>query len=223
MKNSIKAVAFDIDGTLYPNWQLYIRIIPYVLKRLFFFLKYGRVRSILHRTAPLGDFYEYQARLLSFEMHNNPVQARQLIDDNIYRGLKPFFEYVKPFPYIKETFAAFKQAGLKLAILSDFPPEQKGDLWGTENMFDVICGSEALGALKPSKYTFISLADKLGILPEQILYVGNSISADVCGASAAGMKTAYLMPFWRRLFNRPLPIADISFKNYRQLQKIVLH
>ena len=90
-------------------------------------------------------------------------------------------------------------------------------------MFDVVCGSEALGALKPSKYTFGLLAAKLDVAPEEVLYVGNSISADIEGASAIGMKTAYLMPLWRKIFNKPLPIADISFKNYRQLQDFVLH
>ena len=38
--NSIKAVAFDIDGTLYANWRLYIRIVPHFLKNLNFFLSY---------------------------------------------------------------------------------------------------------------------------------------------------------------------------------------
>ena len=61
------------------------------------------------------------------------------------------------------------------------------------------------------------------VKPTEVLYVGNSISADVKGAAAAGMKTAYLMPFWRRLFNKPLPEADISYKNYRQLKKFILN
>ena len=30
----IKAVAFDIDGTLYPNWRLYTRMVFYFLKNL---------------------------------------------------------------------------------------------------------------------------------------------------------------------------------------------
>ena len=38
MKKEIKAVAFDIDGTLYSDFSLYIRVIPYVLKNLSFFV-----------------------------------------------------------------------------------------------------------------------------------------------------------------------------------------
>lgn len=94
---------------------------------------------------------------------------------------------------------------------------------GSRKFCDVVLGSEGCGALKPSVYTFGTLAEKLGLKSEEILYVGNNIKADIIGARNAGMKTAYLMPFWRRLFGLKLRHADISFKNYRQLQEIVLH
>ncbi len=223
MTSGIKAVAFDIDGTLYPSWRLYIRIIPYVLKHLRFFLKYSKVRAILHRTAPSGDFYEYQARLLALELGVDNESARNMIEAIVYKGMMPYLKAVKPYAHIRETIQAFKDKGYKLAILSDFPPEQKGDIWGTRELFDVICGSEELGALKPSKYTFGSLALRLGLPPEAILYVGNSVPSDVEGATAAGMRTAYILPFWRSLLGLPLKEADISFKNYRQLEKSVLN
>lgn len=222
MLENIKAIAFDIDGTLYPNYQLYFRILPYFLKNIKFFLSYNKTRKVLHRTAPLSDFYEYQARLLSEQIDIPKNEARQKINEIVYDGIKPYFNNVKPFKYIEETFVAFKNAGLKLAILSDFPPEQKGDIWGLAKYCDLILGSEACGALKPSKYPFGILANKLNLSPAEILYVGNSIRSDVLGANAAGMKTAYIMSAMRTIFNKKLPQADISFKNYRQLQKIVL-
>lgn len=222
MWNSIQAIAFDIDGTLYPNWRLYIRIMPYFFKNLYFFLKYNHVRHILHRTAPLADFYEYQARLLAEEMNISVADAHKNITEKVYEGLKPFFDKVCPYQHILETFQIFKNAGLKVAILSDFPPDQKGDIWGTAAICDVILGSEQLGALKPSKYTFGLLAKKLGVPPESVLYVGNSIFSDIQGARYASMKTAYIMPLWRRILHKPPADADIVFNNYRQLQKIVL-
>lgn len=223
MKNAVKVIAFDIDGTMYANWRLYIQLVPYVLKNLTFFLKYAKVRSLLHRTAPLGDFYEYQARLLALELKIDREKAKQMIEETVYKGLTKYLKRVKPFAHLEETLKSFREAGFRLAILSDFPPSQKGDLWGMENLFEVICGSESLGALKPSKYTFGLLAAKLNVPPSEILYVGNSINSDIKGASKAGMKTAYLMPLWRKILNKPLLIADISFKNYRQLKKYVLH
>lgn len=222
MITGIKAIAFDIDGTLYPEWRLYIRIAGYFLKHISFFLHYNKVRSILHRTAPLADFYEYQARLLAEIMCTDPETAKDAINDICYEGLKPYFVKVKPFDNVYETVCAFKSAGLKIAILSDFPPEQKGRVWGIRSLCDICLGSEEIGALKPSKYAFGILAQQLNVKPEEILYVGNSVKYDVRGAKNAGMKSAYLMDFKHRLLNRPCSEADISFKTYRQLRNIVL-
>ncbi len=223
VKNDIEAVAFDIDGTLYANWRLYILMVPYFIKNLSFFIQYNKVRKVLHRTAPLADFYEYQARLLAENLGVTPAEAKQKIQNIVYDGLKPFFKKVKPFSHLAETFQAFRDAGYKIGILSDFPPEQKGDIWQLAPLCDVILGSEQVGALKPSKYAFALLAKELDVKPEKILYVGNSVMADINGAHACGMKSAYIMSWWRKLLNNKPVNADISFKNYRQLQKIVLN
>lgn len=218
----IKAVAFDIDGTMYPDLNLYIKIAPYFFKNLNFFIQYNKVRKILHRTAPLPDFFEYQGRLLGEYMQLPTSEARRLIDEKVYHGLCCYFDVVKPYPHVQETFRKFKEAGLKVAILSDFPPHQKGNIFGCAEYCDVIMGSEECGALKPSSYTFGTLAQRLGLKPEEILYVGNSIPSDVQGAKGAGMKTAYIFSGWRRLIGKKAKDADFSFRNYRQLQKIVL-
>lgn len=223
MIKDIKAVAFDIDGTLYSDFKFYIKIFPYFIKRLPFFYSYSKARSILHRTAPLPDFFEYQARLLAERLEISNEIAKSSIKEIVYDGMKPYFKKIKPFTGVEDFFKALKDKNIKIGILSDFPPEQKGDIWGLSKYCDVIMGSEECGALKPSIYTFGSLAQELGEDCENILYVGNSIKADIKGAKNAGMKTAYLMPLWRKLFNKPLAIADISFKNYRQLQRIVLN
>ncbi len=220
--NGIKAVAFDIDGTLYPDSRLVTRLVFYFFKNFKFFYHYNKVRHTLHRTAVLPDFFEYQARLLADSMHISVEEAHHKINSIVYEGLAPYFPKIKPFSHIEETLIAFQNAGLKLALMSDFPPEQKGDLWGFKKYFDVILGTEACGALKPSKYPFGVLAEKLELENHEILYVGNSIRSDIEGGNNAGMKTAYIMSFWRKIFNKKLRKANISFKTYRQLCKIVL-
>ncbi len=218
----ILAVAFDIDGTLYSSKVLDILVIPHFFRHFRFFLKYNRVRKVLHRTAVLPDFFEYQARLLAENMHCSVEEAHQKIKAHVYDGLIPLFKLVKPYPHVYETFVLFKEKGLKLGILSDFPPEQKGDIWGTAPLCDVVMGSEKTGALKPSVYTFGTLSAELHIPPENILYVGNSKRSDIQGAKAAGMQTAWKMPLWRALLHIPYGEADLSFWNYRTLQRYVL-
>lgn len=222
MIEGIKAVAFDIDGTLYADWRLFIRLPAYFFKNFRFFLRFNAVRKQMHRTAPLADFFEYQARLLAEKLHCSAEEAKTKITDICYEGLKPYFTKIKTYPDVYGTIFAIKNAGFKVALLSDFPPEQKGRVWGIRSLCDVCIGSEESGALKPSKYPFGILARKLGVKESEILYVGNSIKYDVRGANNAGLKSAYLMKGFRALLNIPLKEADVSFRSYKQLRKILL-
>lgn len=222
MRESIEAVAFDIDGTLYPSWSLYIQMPLYVLRHLRFYLHYNKIRRKLHRTAPLSDFYEYQARLFAEDAGIESSRAKKIIDEICYKGIQKFFLLIKPYRHALDCIRAFKESGLKIGVLSDFPPSQKGSIWGIRDLCDVCIGSEESGALKPSVYPFGILSRKLGVSPEKILYVGNSIKYDIQGANNAGMKSAYIMTGIDRIFNRKCPEADFSFKNYRQLLNFVL-
>lgn len=222
MLGKIKAVAFDIDGTLYPSFSLYVRLLPYIIRHIRFYYHFNRVRKIMHRTAPLPDFYEYQGRLMAEEMGISSARARAMIKLIAYDGLKPYFNKIKPFKYVQETFVKLHEKGYKIALLSDFPPSQKNEMWGLIPYCDLILGSEAIGALKPSKYPFGVMAMALELEREEILYVGNSVRFDVRGANNAGMKSAVIAPRLKRFFSKKIKEADISFSNYRQFLKYVL-
>lgn len=230
----IEAIAFDIDGTLYPNWSFYWRIAPFLLRHWRFLVEFGRVRREIRlwQEARPGethaDFLGWQAELLARRLGTSPGDARDLVDRLIYTGWRPVFERVGLFPGVREAFAAFRAAGLPIGILSDFLPSQKGSIWGLDALSDVILGSEETGALKPSPVPFRALADALGVAPGKILYVGNSVASDVVGASAAGMKTACVVSPARALLHRLTGAsrfatgADISFTSYRKLVRDVL-
>lgn len=218
----IEAVAFDIDGTLYPQWRLTVRALFRYIAHGFFFLFYGFVRNEMHALPQHDNFREVQAEKMSQWLHCSAEEADRRLDAIVYKGLEPYFKRIACYPWIQETFCRLKNAGLKIALLSDFPPEQKGDIWGVRQYCDVVLGTEKLGALKPDSYSFLRMSEALGVEPSKILYVGNSLKYDVRGCHNAGMKSAYLLPFWRRFFRKPLKEAEISFSNYRQLQNIVL-
>ena len=218
----IEAVAFDIDGTLDPQWRLTVRALFRYIAHGFFFLFYGFVRNEMHALPQHDNFRQVQAKKMAGWLRCSPEEAERRLNDIVYKGLEPYFERIACYSYVPETFRKLKEAGFKLALLSDFPPEQKGDVWGVRQYCNVVLGTEQLGALKPDPYSFLKMADELGVEPSRILYVGNSLKYDVRGSHNAGMKCAYLLPFWRRIFNKPLKEAEISFSNYRQLLNIVL-
>jgi len=233
MLSGISAVAFDLDGTLYPNYSLNLRLLPFLFRHLRFMLAFGRARNIIRdeqeaRAAqdPLAaqtssgiDFYERQARLTAEQLKAQKDEIRERIDRLIYRGWESFFLKIKLFPHVKEVLGELKAAGLKLGLLSDFPPDTKLEHLGLSGLWDTALCSESIGALKPAVLPFGELAKTLGFPPEQILYVGNSVRYDVEGAKRAGMKAA--------LLNIGLPVltgvkADFTFRSYRQLRDFML-
>lgn len=218
----IEAVAFDIDGTLYPQWKLHIRAIFNYIFHCIFYLHYGLVRAQMHGIEPSSDFMKLQAEKMAQRIHKSPEEVQKKLDRIVYKGLAPYFNHIPCYKNVPETFKRLKEAGLKIALLSDFPPEQKGEIWGVKKYCDVILGTESLGALKPEAYSFKKMAEQLGVEPSKILYVGNSYKYDVVGAHNAGMKTAYLLPLKCKLFKKHLKDSEICFSNYRQFMNIVL-
>lgn len=218
----IEAIAFDIDGTLYAPWKLSVRAVGRYISHCFFFLKYGLVRLEMHRLPPQQDFRKTQSEKMALRMKCTPQKAEEELNRIVYHGMEKYFPKIKPFDGVQETFRLFKEKGFKIALLSDLPPEQKGEIWGLKPYCDAILGTESLGALKPDNHSFLKMAEILGVEPSKILYVGNSIKYDIRGARNAGLKCAYIRSNWNRIFNKTIKEADICFSNYRQLQKIVL-
>jgi putative hydrolase of the HAD superfamily len=230
MRPNIEAVAFDLDGTLYPNYSLNVKLIPFALKNPRLLLAFGKARKIMHseRTgAEQADFYERQAALVAGIMGEQPDIIRNKIERLIYRGWEPHFRKIKLYSGVLECLEAFRCAGLKLGLLSDFPPGVKLEHLGIDSLWDAVLCSERIGSLKPEGASFTELAKALGIEPGKILYVGNSFCYDVAGAKKAGMSAALIK---RSLFSTGAGIiskkagfqADFVFFDYRQLRDYVL-
>lgn len=220
----ILAVGFDIDGTLYRQWKLHILMFPHFLRYCQFFLKYGIVRSQLHREPFLADFRAEQSKRMARLIGQGCTKEKAAIrlDRLAYSGLVKYFNRIKPCANVEEAFKALHEAGLKIALLSDFPPEQKGELWGLRKYVDVSLGTENIGALKPSAVPFKVMANMLGIKAQNILYVGNSVKYDIKGAKASGMKCAHFESLLRSALRLHVKDADISFSTYRQFMQLVL-
>ena len=316
MRPGITAVAFDLDGTLYPNYRLNIRLIPFFFKEWRLLLAFGKARNFLHHDDPdseiaqikgikpqgfanivgapctqhshlkvamLGaasrgvlnpsfphsldqegnlrpagsvedhvrastdaislhssiteaadgrtNFYKEQAAVTASFLGVQAGQIQDKIETLIYRGWEPHFKKIKLYARVKSTLTAFKAAGLKLGLLSDFPPETKIKYLGIDSFWDTVLCTEEIGALKPEPFPFIKLAQALGTEPAQILYVGNSLKYDVIGAKRAGMQTALISrSVWStgggRLNSKPDKNSDkpdFIFRDYRQLFDFVLN
>jgi len=217
------AVAFDLDGTLYPNRRLYRRLVPFVLANPRLMLAFSKARGVIRREQESEpglrreDFYRYQAALTAGFLGGDTGVVAGKIEAMMYRGWEPLFTKIRLFARARELLVDLRAAGVKLALLSDFPPEAKLANLGIGDLWDAVLCSERTGALKPSPVPFLETAAALGCRPQDILYVGNSRRYDVAGAARAGMKTALVSRS-----SGGVPRADFTFRDYRQLRAFVL-
>jgi putative hydrolase of the HAD superfamily len=220
MREDIRGVAFDLDGTFYPNHRFYARLVPFLLKEWRFLLAFSRARTELRSRSWDGDFYELQALFMARILKQDAPAIKERTERLIYRGWEPLFKKVKPYRHVRETLGDLKAAGLALGLLSDFPPERKLERLGLDGYWDAVICSEQVNRLKPDPAPFLELARRMTLPPERILYVGNSVSYDIVGAKKQGMKAALIRTPLQRF--RPHGGADFIFSDYRQLRKFVL-
>jgi putative hydrolase of the HAD superfamily len=240
MRRDIEAVAFDLDGTLYPNYRLNVRLVPFLIREWPLVWAFGKARSIIRAAqseaalvvpgrgqiksalpASVTNLYDWQAQLAAQQLGAEPAAVKEKIDSLIYRGWESHFKRIALFPRVRETLAALRHAGFRLALLSDFPPEQKLENLGLADCWDAVLCSERSGALKPHPLPFRDLAEALRLPPEKILYTGNSYRYDVLGAHRAGMQTAWIASPLARL-RRRIPPPLFTFHDYRQLLHFML-
>jgi putative hydrolase of the HAD superfamily len=221
MREDIRGVAFDLDGTFYPNYRLYLRLVPFVLKEWRYLLAFSRARNTLRAGFREGEFYDLQARIMGGILKRDGAAIRERTERLIYRGWEPLFKKVKPYPHVRETLGALKAAGLALGLLSDFPAERKLEYLGLDGCWDTVICSEEVNRLKPDPAPFLELARRMALPPAQILYVGNSVAYDIVGAKRQGMRAALVSSSLRGR-RRNTGNADFVFSDYRQLREFVL-
>jgi len=213
----LRAVAFDVDGTLYPNSSMYLHSFGLALTNVPLLKALEKAREELRRRPDTSThLHHVQAQLVGARLGIPADRAYALIEARIYTRWYRIFRRLPVFPGLSDTIGAFRDAGLKIGVLSDFPIRRRLDDLGLAGPWDAALSSEDTGFLKPHPQSFLLLAEKLGVAPGEVLYVGNSYSYDVLGARAAGMPAAHLS---RR--RRPDSAAVLTFTDYRQLREFV--
>ncbi|MBN2875674.1 MAG: HAD family hydrolase [Spirochaetales bacterium] len=225
---AIRAVGFDIDGTLYPASAIYLRLFWHGIRRMKLLSAFNEVRHELRRLSRspeyrqrgivgIAAFHRHQAELTATKLGDDPQRVHDAIEDFFYGSSTEVFASIKPFADVAPLLDSLRTRGYRLGALSDFPCERKLELLGLSDKFDVAMTSEETGLVKPDRASFDLLAQRLGVPNEEILYVGNSESYDVAGSKAAGMRSA--------LISRKRHIqtaADFVFYHWPDLERYIL-
>ena len=99
------------------------------------------------------------------------------------------------YPDVKPTLQRLKQVGLKLGIITGGYEEDVEKILpkvGLQDVFDVCVGVNTIGKRKPSPEVFQYTLRKLGVTPDEAVFVGDDLKRDYLGAKQAGL-TAVLI------------------------------
>jgi HAD superfamily hydrolase (TIGR01509 family) len=97
---------------------------------------------------------------------------------------------------VPHALERMRAAGLKLAVVSNSEGTVEAMLaeQGLRPFFETVVDSAVVGLVKPDAAIFHLALDRLGVAPDAAIMVGDSPTADVFGARAAGLRAALLDP-----------------------------
>lgn len=199
----IRAVVFDLDGTLYDydaaHAPAFRALTAYAGEHLSlaperFEALYGEADRALR--ARCGGGSAVHNRLLRcqvlLERIEKPIAHAPRMAEAYWSTL---LNAMRPMPGAREALSALKAAGLTVGVGTNMTARLqyvKLERLGLTPLVDFIVTSEEVGAEKPDARLFECCAMKAGCAAEACLYVGDNPLSDALAALRAGMRAAWL-------------------------------
>jgi len=191
----IRLVAFDVDGTLYRQRPLRLRmardLVLHALTRIDLtpiavLGKFRRIRERLGNERTDG----FEAALIAETAaasgrSREAVQA--LVDDWIETRPLPYLAACR-YDGVAELFAGLGRHGKTIGVLSDYPAKTKLEALGLAADHVVTAGDPGIGILKPHPRGMQALMALAGVAPAETLMIGDRTDRDGVAAREAGAR-----------------------------------
>ena len=190
---------FDLDHTLFDRYATIRKIIGMASDDILPF------KPDIDREK-IADIFEYCDR--HFVHHGwsrmyDEFSSRGVLKDTVERKnfftnhIRPLYSLAAvPFSFTVQVLETLRKMGVKVALITNGPHElqyRKLELLGIEHLFDEIIVGGDTPFPKPDTRIFSLMADKLGLNPCEMLYIGDNPLNDI----EPSRKVGYI-PVWIR-------------------------
>lgn len=225
----IRAVLFDLDGTLYA--QLPLRLVMACEMGLVCVASLGRGGSRVPRV--VTTFRKLREELRGHECAGEPLGVRQysivserlrcsredverVVEEWIYQRPLKWLSYCRRAGLL-ELLQFLDARGIHKGVFSDYPAHEKLAALGLASHFDLVLSSvdSEIGAFKPDPRGYAAAAAKWGLPPSSVLYIGDRMEIDAPGAVAAGMPCAVLTR------DDAVGHGVIGIRDFKELQRVL--
>ena len=122
-----------------------------------------------------------------------PAAELDRVVDALWRDQPRHNLWRKLLPGMPELCRELARAQVPIAILTNSEGKARAlavEL-GLDDAFDLVIDSGVVGFAKPDPRIFAELTGAMGLAPDEIIHVGDSLHADVLGARAAGLEAVW--------------------------------
>jgi putative hydrolase of the HAD superfamily len=197
VKGRIRAVSFDVGGTLMAPWpsvgHVYARV---AAGHIGFSAEPERItRQFVNAWRARGEFDYSREGWMDLVRHSFHGIAE--VSETLFTALYDSFsthDAWRVYDDVIPTLEALKKADVRLAVISNWDTRLRPTLQsvGLHDYFEAITVSGEHGVNKPAREIFALTARAMKLEPGEILHIGDSHREDFLGARGAGMEAMHL-------------------------------
>jgi HAD superfamily hydrolase (TIGR01549 family) len=226
-RQRIRAVLFDLDGTLYDQRRMRVLMAAELLtlllsrplsapRRLRALSAYRRAQETLRDKPFSATAPRKQLEVAAEGVNMTPAELERVVKEWMFERPLKYMRYCRAgglLPLLNHL----RDRGIELGVLSDYPAQAKLDALGLANTFSIVlCTSDPeVRALKPNPRGFLRACERWRIEPREVLVVGDRADVDARGAAAAGMPCVIMGRSSHSLASQGRFLALPSFERLR--------